>query len=146
MRRWGPIAVVGVLSMSCLSGGLAGALGVAAVDHVQNTERTPTVSFENRHSEPVCGINLWRPSQPESESDANWLELTDLLKLEPGQRVTVGIVPKDGAYRLRALGCGARGFSLSDVVIPQVVPGTTLVLGAPEPAPVRAPLPSTVGL
>ncbi|MDX2009390.1 MAG: hypothetical protein SFW67_04325 [Myxococcaceae bacterium] len=146
MRVWALIGVAAVLAMSCLSAGLFTPVAQSVNDHIRDTPRTPTISFENKLSEPVCGINLWRSSQPESEAEANWLELTDVLKLEPGQLVTVGLVPRDGAYRLRALGCGARGFSLSEVVVPQVVPGMTLVLGAPTPAPITAPLPSSVGL
>jgi hypothetical protein len=148
MRSRAVIGVTAILAMSCFASGLGAAeiVATAAGDHIRNTERTAAITFENGLKEPICAINLWRPSQPPAEAEANWLELTELLQLEPGQRVTVGLQPRDGSYHLRALGCGARGFALSEVVLPQVLPGSVLLLGTPPPAPVTAPLPSSVGL
>jgi hypothetical protein len=141
------IGVTAVLSQACLGVEylVAGAVG-AGVHHIQNTERQPTITFRNDLSEPVCAVNLWRPSQPETEAEADWLELTDLARLEPGQRVNVGFLPRDGAYFLRAVGCGDRAFALSFVTLATITPGSTLSLGAAPPPPPSAPLPANLGL
>jgi hypothetical protein len=124
---------------------LQGAL-VAAAAGERDATPSPTVTFENRLKEPVCAINLWRPSQPPAEAEANWLELTELFQLAPGQQVSVGILPREGAYRLRAIGCEARAFVLYDVSLPQVVPGSTFALGGSTTSSGSAPLPPTLGL
>ncbi len=148
---WLAVVALALLGQGCVDALLLG--GGLAVNHIQNTERQPTITFHNGLSEPVCAINLWRASQPASEADANWLELTDLARLEPGQDVSVGIRPRDSAYQLRALGCGARASSLYIVSLSELTPGSKLTLGAPTPTPTPAskaapaqPLPAAVGL
>ena len=81
-----------------------------------------------------------------TEAEANWLELTDLPRLEPGQRVKVGFVPRDGSYFLRAIGCGDRAFALSSVTLASITPGSTLSLGVAPPPPPSAPLAPNLGL
>jgi hypothetical protein len=126
---------------------LSGCLG-SLVSHVVDTERQPTLTFTNRLGVPVCAINLWRPSQPAEEAAADWMELTDVVELEPGASLTVGFVPHDGRYFVRALGCRFQDEVLFSRELAQVVPGTTLSFEPESRAtpPPTAPLPSSVGL
>lgn len=71
---------------------------------VQAPPTTP-LHFVNGFTVPLCAVNLWRPSQPAAEAEANWLELAELTELAPTERVSVGIKLKDGPYRLRAIAC-----------------------------------------
>ena len=149
---WGAARAFVVVATLVLGQGCVGVefLVIGAVagarDHIENTERQPTITFLNELSEPLCAINFWRPSQPATEAEANWLELTDLPRLEPGQRVKVGFVPRDGSYFLRAIGCGDRAFALSSVTLASITPGSTLSLGVAPPPPPSAPLAPNLGL
>lgn len=149
--EWALVVGAVVLMQGCVGAeylvlGAVGLAGGGARSHIENTERQPTITFLNELSEPICAINLWRPSQPATEAEANWLELTDLPRLEPGQRVKVGFVPRDGSYFLRAIGCGDRAFALSSVTLASITPGSTLSLGVAPPPPPSAPLAPNLGL
>ncbi|MDP1922254.1 MAG: hypothetical protein Q8L14_38805 [Myxococcales bacterium] len=146
---WLAVAALALLGQGCVEALVLG--GGLGMEHIKNTERQPTITFHNGLSEPVCAINLWRASQPAAEADANWLELTDLTRLDPGQQVSVGIRPRDSAYQLRALGCGGRASSLYSVSLSELIPGSRVTLGAPPPTPTPTPtspptLPAAVGL
>lgn len=96
------------LLLACVTGCVPGseAIVYAVGNHIKNTERQPLVEFVNELPMPVCAINLWRDQGPAADREANWLELTDLLRLEPGQKVRVGMQPRDAVYHLRAVDCG----------------------------------------
>lgn len=103
----------------------------------------PTIAFVNELPEPVCAVNLWRPGQPEEESIANWLELTEVSELLPQQRVEVGVVLRDSAYFLRAIGCGERARPLYEARLGQLRAGETLFFKLTPPDPPPSP---TMGL
>lgn len=108
--------------------------GALAADHIRNTPRTPTITFVNELPAPVCAINMWRDGAPTGDRDANWLELSDLRRLEPGASVTVGILPRDAVYHLQAVDCGGAVLSRVDVT---PIPGQPLRLA---PASTRPPV------
>lgn len=110
-----------------LSGCLAG-LGLTQtllVNGVERSDPQSTVDFVNALGVEVCAINLWRDQGPVDDQTANWLELTDLDVLAPGQRATVGIVPRDAPYHLRAVACD--GLVITESVV-RVIAGQELVL------------------
>lgn len=106
-HRRPPEAVLAFVS-ACIAGCVPGSEAVVNLvgNHIKNTERQPMIEFVNELPMPVCAINLWRDQGPAGDREANWLELTDLLRLEPGQKVRVGMQPRDAVYHLRAVDCG----------------------------------------
>lgn len=117
---------------------LSGCLSVAAVVHTAATRPAPVapIHFVNSLDETVCAINLWRDEQPAAEADANWLELTDLPLLMPGERVSVGARLSAGPYWLRAIGCTGR--ALFQTELRSVRADQEIVLA--HPAPMDVPL------
>lgn len=125
-----------ILNLACVA---VADLGTSlALNHIRDTPRTPTITFVNDLPMPVCAINMWRDAGPAGDRDANWLELTDLRRLEPGTSVSVGIVPRDAVYQLRVVDCDGTVRARADVT---PTPGQVLRLGEPSRPPVRTTSP-----
>ncbi|MBL8918923.1 MAG: hypothetical protein JNJ54_08710 [Myxococcaceae bacterium] len=122
------------LNLGCLA--VADVGTSLALDHIRNTPRTPTITFVNDLPTAVCSINMWRDAGPATDRDANWLELTDVRRLEPGASVTVGIVPRDAVYHLHAVDCDGAVRARAEVT---PSPGHALRLGARTPPPPAQP-------
>jgi len=106
-------------------------LGLLFREHLDTVERPPTVEFVNDLAVAVCDINLWRDAGPAADQTANWLELTDVRRLSPGARVTVGMQPRDAPYHLRAVDC--EGEVRFEALV-QVISGRALHLQPAVPA------------
>lgn len=107
---------------------------------VQSVATTPTpisaIHFVNATDVPVCAVNLWHDDQPLEQADADWLELTEVRRLLPGQRVSVGARLTDGPYRVRALSC--EGVPVAQAQLPSLRPEQLIELVVP-PSPASTP-------